>query len=454
MKPVRAFLFLFFVLSLFLLISSRMSENNDYMLIPSGDEDHFASQPTQHIAFAKGSISAPQITNPGVTSHEFLIDHSTLFFSKNDSLHLEKLFLKLNRINEDDSPVRIVYFGDSQIEGDRITSTLRKRLQSRFGGMGPGLIPVAEYYNPAHQLVVSISKGWELQSFQDSMVSNQSILFRRALLSGKDSDTWFRISRIKSLGPNEDYRVVKLFYKSENGFPLEVKRSGQIIFADTLSGTVGVDEKEFVLNDTPNVLRFTFSPADSLSVLGMSLESKTGLMVDNVSLRGLSYPTFTSSEERGLKEMLSLINPGLFIFHFGVNLVPYQSEDYRDFRVKMKRQINFIKKVYPDVPILIIGVSDMAKNENGVFTSYDNIPQIKQVQREISDETQSVFWDLHAFMGGGGSINDWVNATPPLAAKDYIHFTNKGAERVGAELARMLLEEYDKNNETVAWMGN
>ena len=454
MKPVRAFLFLFFVLSLFMLISSRMSESNDNVLVPGGAEDSFPSQTTQYIAPVKGSISAPQIANSGVATQKVSIDHSSLVFSKNDSLHLEELFLKLNKINDEDSPVRIVYFGDSQIEGDRITSTLRKILQARFGGMGPGLIPVAEYYNPAHQLVISISQGWELQSFQDSNVGNQSILFRRAFLSGKDSDGWVRISRIKSLGLNDDYRVVKLFYKSENGFPLEVKRSGHVIFADTLSGTGGVDEKEFVLDDTPNVLRFTFSPADSLSVLGVSLESKTGLMVDNVSLRGLSYPTFTFSDHRGLNEMLSLINPGLFIFHFGVNLVPYQSEDYRDFQVKMKQQISFIKKVYPDVPILIIGVSDMAKKVNGVFTSYDNIPQIKQIQREISNETQSVFWDLQAFMGGAGSINEWVNATPPLAAKDYIHFTNKGAERVGAELARMLLEEYDKNNETVAWTGN
>ena len=35
--------------------------------------------------------------------------------------------------------VRIIYYGDSQIEGDRITSYLRHTLRKGHGGTGPGL---------------------------------------------------------------------------------------------------------------------------------------------------------------------------------------------------------------------------------------------------------------------------------------------------------------------------
>ncbi|MCA1741584.1 MAG: hypothetical protein LC630_03750, partial [Bacteroidales bacterium] len=34
--------------------------------------------------------------------------------------------------------VRILYFGDSQIEGDRVTSMLRQKLRAEGGGTGPG----------------------------------------------------------------------------------------------------------------------------------------------------------------------------------------------------------------------------------------------------------------------------------------------------------------------------
>lgn len=36
--------------------------------------------------------------------------------------------------------VRILHYGDSQLEGDRVTNYLRYRLQQRFGGTGTGLI--------------------------------------------------------------------------------------------------------------------------------------------------------------------------------------------------------------------------------------------------------------------------------------------------------------------------
>ena len=43
--------------------------------------------------------------------------------------------------------VNICHYGDSQIEGDRMTSFIRQRLQTQFGGAGPGLIPAINVYS-------------------------------------------------------------------------------------------------------------------------------------------------------------------------------------------------------------------------------------------------------------------------------------------------------------------
>ncbi|MCQ2148429.1 MAG: hypothetical protein MJZ16_13095, partial [Bacteroidales bacterium] len=53
------------------------------------------------------------------------------------------------------------------------------------------------------------------------------------------------------------------------------------------------------------------------------------------------------------------------------------------------------------------------------------------------------YWDLFRTMGGNGSMIQWVNHNPPLAGPDYIHFTTKGAERVGDALARSMITYYD-----------
>lgn len=56
--------------------------------------------------------------------------------------------------------IRILHYGDSQIEGDRITDYLRLKLQNQFGGEGPGFIsacPLAQ----ANSVRVKCSENFE-----------------------------------------------------------------------------------------------------------------------------------------------------------------------------------------------------------------------------------------------------------------------------------------------------
>ena len=38
----------------------------------------------------------------------------------------------------------------------------------------------------------------------------------------------------------------------------------------------------------------------------------------------------------------------------------------------------------------------------------------------------------------------WVDADPPLAGKDYVHFTPKGARRVGELFMKALMDEAEQ----------
>ena len=46
----------------------------------------------------------------------------------------------------DKKKIHIFHYGDSQIEGDRMTAYIRQRIQNQFGGTGPGLIPAMNVY--------------------------------------------------------------------------------------------------------------------------------------------------------------------------------------------------------------------------------------------------------------------------------------------------------------------
>src|SRR5262245_44146680 len=63
--------------------------------------------------------------------------------------------------------VRIAYFGDSMIEGDLLTQTLRKLLQQSFGGSGVGFVPITSQVSKFRQSVMdNYSGGWQDENFK------------------------------------------------------------------------------------------------------------------------------------------------------------------------------------------------------------------------------------------------------------------------------------------------
>ncbi len=69
---------------------------------------------------------------------------SKLWFPGDDETLLDPFFESLDGARS--KAVRILHYGDSQLEEDRITSTIRAGLQEKFGGGGPGLLPFGRPY--------------------------------------------------------------------------------------------------------------------------------------------------------------------------------------------------------------------------------------------------------------------------------------------------------------------
>ena len=55
-----------------------------------------------------------------------------------------------------------------------------------------------------------------------------------------------------------------------------------------------------------------------------------------------------------------------------------------------------------------------------------------------ADEAGVIFWDSYKAMGGESSIIKWAEKKPPLAQKDYVHFTYPGADTLSKMLADAL----------------
>ncbi|MBQ3917102.1 MAG: hypothetical protein II693_03070, partial [Bacteroidales bacterium] len=83
---------------------------------------------------------------------------SRICFPNDDATMFDPFFRAMESAGKEH--VRILHYGDSQLEEDRVTSTIRAGLQEKFGGGGPGLLP---FGRPYYTLCVSQSSTASLR---------------------------------------------------------------------------------------------------------------------------------------------------------------------------------------------------------------------------------------------------------------------------------------------------
>jgi lysophospholipase L1-like esterase len=367
----------------------------------------------------------------------------------NDSV-LDPFFAAIHNISNEKTLIRVLHFGDSQIEGDRITSELRKNFQKKFGGCGTGLLHVVDQLNVRHSHKLSNKDNWvkiAAYGYEKRKANYQNFGMLASYFQTEDD---IALSEIE---------IKKTYVAKINESKAEVFNIFSANDADTNSYQA-IQNNEVLLkeNQTPYLTRFVLKKpiSDQLKfkirntgnkvLQGVSFDCRTGITFDNVPMRGSSGTEFTKINPNLLANQIKILNTKLIILQFGVNVVPYILKDYSYYENLLYKQLIFLKKAAPNVPILIVSVSDMSRKEGEAYVSYPNIELVRDAQRRAAFRAGCAFWDLFSNMGGKNAMPSWVNAEKPLANKDYTHFTNKGANYIGQLLYNTLINKYEKYN--------
>lgn len=381
--------------------------------------------------------------------------------------------LKNGLLNESKNKVvRILHYGDSQLEGDRVTNYLRNKMQLAYGGYGPGILLLKEPAATARgNYLVSQSSniikkaiyvrkspmedkryglagaaftmtgttsefaGWEL--------SNDSLATSVAKFSeGAHTPAFICIAkRNGGYYRTKIYNKATLLYSAQSPFELTVDR-------DTATDQYVVPASTFSSKHTWNVsgqkkLKLNFSNGNYPVIYGVALDGYKGVAVDNFAMRGSSGGGFSSMDRALYKQQLNEMNVCAVILQYGINVVPNVRADYGYYKNLLANQLRSIKAAKPGISIIVIGPSDMSKNQAGEMVTYENLPLIRDAMKEAAMETGCCFWDLYQAMGGKNSMPAWVNKG--LGQKDYTHFTYKGARYVGELLYNAIQEQVATN---------
>ena len=390
----------------------------------------------KHANGSNGSMGAP---SGGQLSTE---SSTIIHFSESGIKQLHTFFGKLQNAASSKQKVHIIHYGDSQIEGDRMTAYIRQRIQNQFGGNGPGLVPAVNVYNTntfkqtysPNFVRYTCFGGDKLRNKRYGAMGSAARFTPEPDSSmlknpGEIKEAWIEIEPSKSAySRSKEYNNVTMFYNScVKSCMLKVYQNGSLIHEDSLIADGKSHDVHLSFPSTPGKLKYVFSGAISPNISGFSLEGDYGIQVSNVAMRGSSGTIFGSMDQSLLSKMYSELNTELVIMQFGGNSIPAlkDSSGVRNFARYFKGQLNTLHKLRPSAAIIVIGPSDMARPENGEFISYPLIPYLVQQMKKATMEANAGYWDLFNAMGGLNSMPAWVEKG--LAGKDYIHFSPKGA---------------------------
>ena len=103
-----------------------------------------------------------------------------------------------------------------------------------------------------------------------------------------------------------------------------------------------------------------------------------------------------------------------------------------------------LKQIKPDLSIIVMGISDMARKEGTQVVSYPNLEKIRDAQKNAAFKADCAFWDSYEAMGGEGSMSGWANNDPPLARKDFVHLTYEGSNKLAEMFLNSLMNDFRK----------
>ena len=377
--------------------------------------------------------------------------------------NLSRFFLHLDSAKL----TRIMHYGDSQLEGDRITAFLRNRLQTKFGGTGPGLRPVVQPYDYLFSAVQENSPNWTrypLYGNIDSTVQHNryGVMEAFARFAPLTYDTipfvesalyvaYFSIQKSNIAFLNaQQYKHMRLFYgNSKRPVEMQVFVHDTVYISDTLKANVDYAVYEATLPDSTDEISFRFYGSDSPDFYGIELADTVGIIMDNIALRGSSGTVFTKNDFEHSVKMYRDLDPSLIILQFGGNVIPYikDQEAIDRYGRWFTSQLNRLKLSCPDAAFIVIGPSDMSTKIKDKYVTYDHLPMVVDVLRNAAFSTGCGFWDMYNAMGGYNSMPSWVNAEPELARPDYVHFSTKGARLISNMFYNALLLEYNNYTE-------
>jgi lysophospholipase L1-like esterase len=376
-------------------------------------------------------------------SYSFLIpENNRIQNTTNLATYFDKLY-QLRQKKE--GKVNIIHIGDSHIQADFLTASVRENLQRTFGNGGRGLVfpgRVARTNEPSS--IYSSSNGsWDSKRIvyvdQPLPIGIYPLTIRT-----KQPNTRL-VLKINDVG-DLSYRFNRLtlfFQKDFSSFNLAVKDSAGNDLA--YIGPYTFEQPNTSSIHLPTSLRHlelltlqSHVEQTQFQLYGIHLENEhPGIIYHALGGNGAKFKHYNAA--RYFAEQTSALRPELVIISLGTNEAiehPYIDSQLIN---QIDELISSLKKFNPEVRFILTTPPDAFKRKTR------RNPGIESVRNKIinyADQNNHAWWDLYETGGGKHNADHWKKAG--LMQSDGIHFTKAGYELQGRLLYEALIKAYNE----------
>jgi hypothetical protein len=370
---------------------------------------------------------------------------------ENDSSALAFVYEKLYQLEKTkQGRVNIVHMGDSHIQADILSGSIRQKMQLKFGNAGRGLIfpyRVAKSNEPGSYKTAT-NVVWD---------AKRNVFYDKPLpigISGFTVETRDSVAEISLMvkdQPNLGYGFTKFTLFHEKG-----PGNYELTVCDDLNCEIGII-RPIDKSANPFVSEVKFSrpmrqiylrnrSADtamkhSTRIYGMMLENDSaGVLYNMIGVNGAEYRHYNMSKY--FLQQFSYLNADLVIISMGTNEAFSAGFDKDLFYRNIDTLITNIRNANPSTAILLTTPGDSFRKSRKGRVKNPDMKLAKDAIIKYSLDHNIACWDLYEVMGGYGSMAKWYAAK--LSAKDKVHFSGKGYQIQGDLLYQAFLEGYEK----------
>ena len=370
---------------------------------------------------------------------------------ENDSVSLSSFYEKLYQLEKTKKGrVSIIHIGDSHIQADNLSGTIRQKMQLKFGNAGRGLIfpyRVAKSNEPSTYKTIT-NATWD---------SKRNVFYEKPLpigISGftietKDSSAEINITVKDQPGLGYSFTKFTMFHdKGINNFDLSI--------CDDLNCEYGVfKSKNKSSNPFVSELKFEKpmrqvyirnKDTDTLNqkstrIYGMLLENdSSGVLYNMIGVNGAEFRHYNMSKY--FQEQLNYLNSDLIIVSMGTNEAFSKGFNKELFYKNIDTLITNLKISNPHAIVLLTTPADSYRKSRKGRVKNPDMKIAKETIIEYCQKNKLPYWNLYDIMGGFGSMGKWY--TMKLTAKDRVHFSGRGYQIQGDLFYNALMKGYSK----------